>query len=92
VGSKELLVAKVFSTVDERYKELRLRLYAPTAVALITTEEIPTTVRRLADGAGVFVFAASDLFYLLGPTLKKHTLAALRAMIRKESKAIPTLA
>jgi hypothetical protein len=46
VGSKELLVAKVFSTVDERYKELRLRKYAPTAVALITTEEIPTTVRK----------------------------------------------
>jgi Restriction endonuclease len=88
VGSKELLVAKVFSTVDERYKELRLRLYAPTAVALITTEEIPSTVRRLADGAGVFVFAASDLFYLLGPSLKKHTVAALRTLIRKESKAI----
>jgi hypothetical protein len=48
-------------------------------------------VRRLADGAGVFVYAASDLVYLLGPTLKKHTLAALRAMIRKESKAIPVL-
>ena len=93
VGSKELLVAKVFSTVDERYKELRQRLYAPTAVALITTEEIPTTVRRLADGAGVFVFAASDLFYLLGlAALKKYTVAALRALIRKESKAIPILA
>lgn len=46
VGSKELLIAKGFSTVDERYKELRLRKYAPTAVALITTEEIPTTVRK----------------------------------------------
>jgi hypothetical protein len=66
VGWKELLVAKVFSTVDERYKELRLRSYAPTAVALITTEEIPATVRRLAQRAGVFVFASSDLFYLLG--------------------------
>ena len=91
VGSKELLVAKVFSTVDERYRELRLRPYAPTAVALITTEEIPTTVRRLADGAGVFVFASSDLFYLLGPSLKRHTLAAVRALIGRESKAIPTL-
>jgi hypothetical protein len=39
-------------------------LYAPTAVALITTEEIPSTVLRLANGAGVFVFAALDLFYL----------------------------
>lgn len=91
VGSKELLVAKVFSTVDARYKELRLRLYSPTAVALITTEEIPSTVRRLADGAGVFVFAASDLFYILGPSMKKHTVAELRAMIRNEAKTIPTL-
>ena len=60
VGSKELLVAKIFSTVDERYKELRLKPNAPTAMALITTEEIYSTVRRLADGAGIFVFASSD--------------------------------
>lgn len=92
VGSKELIVAKVFSTVDERYKELRLRSYAPTAIALITTEEIPTTVRRLADGAGVFVFAASDLFYLLGPSLKQHTLTVVRAFIKEQAKGIPVLA
>ena len=91
VGSKELLVARVFSTVDQRYKELRLRFCAPTAVALITTEEIPTTVRRLAEGAGVFVFAASDLYYLLRPSLKKYTVAAVRALIRRESKTIATL-
>jgi len=92
IGSKELLVAKVFSTVDERYKELRLRSYAPIAIALITTEEIPTTVRRLADGAGVFVFASSDLFHLLGPRLKKkYTVAAVRALIKKEMRTIRTL-
>ena len=91
LGSKELLVAKVFSTVDERYKELRLRLYAPTAVALITTEEIPSTVRRLADRAGVFVFAASDLFYLLGSSLKKQTLTAMRSLIKREFKSIKVL-
>jgi hypothetical protein len=92
VGSKELLLAKVFSTVDERYKELRLRIYAPTAIALITTEEVPATVRRLADGAGVFIFASSDLFHLLRPSLKKHTLKALRAFIKKEAIGIPVLA
>jgi hypothetical protein len=92
VGSKELLVSKIFSTVDERYKELSLRRYAPIAIVLITTEEIPTTVRKLADGAGVFVFASSDLFYLLAPSLGgKHTVAAVRALIRKEAKTILTL-
>jgi hypothetical protein len=91
VGSKELLIAKVFSTVDERYKELRLRHYAPTAIALITTEEIPSTVRRLAEGAGVFVFASSDLFHLLSPRLKQNSAASIRALIKKEGKTIPTL-
>lgn len=91
VGSKELLIAKVFSTVDERYKELRLRPYAPTAVALITTEEIPSTVRRLAEGAGVFVFASSDLFHLLSSRLKRNTVASIQALIKNEGKNIPTL-
>ncbi len=91
VGSKELLLFKVFSTVDARYKELRLRPYAPIAVALITTEEVPSTVRRLAEGAGVFVFAASDLYYLLGPSLKKRTTRGLRALIVQEKKTISTL-
>ena len=37
------------------------------------------------------MFAASDLFYLLQPLLKKHTVRAVRAMIRREAKEIPTL-
>ncbi len=93
LGSKELLVAKVYSTVDERYRELRLRSYAPIAIALITTEEIPTTVRRLAEGAGVFVFASSDLFYLLGTSLKyKYTVAAVRALLRTGARYVRKLA
>jgi restriction endonuclease len=91
VGSKELLLAKAFSSVDERYRELRLKHYAPTAIALITTEEIPLTVRRLAAAAGVFVFAAHDLFYILSPLLKTKTTAALSAFIKTEEQLIPTL-
>lgn len=91
VGSKELLVARVFSTVDERYRELRLTPYAPTAIALITTEEVPSTVRRLAEAAGVFVFAASDLFHILAPRLRRHTAAAIRALVEREGKSISTL-
>ncbi|HEY1501106.1 MAG TPA: restriction endonuclease [Acidobacteriaceae bacterium] len=91
VGSKELLITRVFSTVGERYKELRLRPFAPIAVALVTTEEIPTTVRRLADGAGIFVFASSDLFHILGPSLKMHTISGIRALIHEEGKTIRTL-
>jgi hypothetical protein len=92
VGSRGLLLSKVFSTVDERYKELRLRAYAPTAIVLITTEEIPATVRRLADRAGAFVFASSDLFHILRPSLKKkYTVAAIRALIKNEARRIRTL-
>ena len=91
IGSKELLVAKVFSTVDERYKELKLKSYAPTALALVTTEEIPVTVRRVTEGAGVFVFAASDLYHILAPRLRKKNTAAMRQLLKKESEFITTL-
>lgn len=90
VGSKCLLVAHAFATVDLRYSELKLRGYAPTALALITSEEIPSTVRRLAENGGLFVFAASDLFELLSPILTKKR-KTLTQLIRSEEKAIETL-
>lgn len=91
VGSRGLLLAKAFSTVDERYIELSIRHFAPIAIALITTEEIPSSVRRLAENAGVYVYAASDLFYLLNPGNKTIDVDSLRRMLRKESKSIQTL-
>lgn len=91
VGSKELLIARVFSTVDERYRQLTLRPYSPIAIALITTEEVPSTVRRLAEGAGIFVFAASDLFQILGRRKGSNTAAAIRRLIKKHAKSISTL-
>lgn len=91
VGSKELMIARVFSTVNERYTQLELKPYAPIAIALITTEEIPSTVRRLAEGAGVFVFAASDLFHILSPRLRKNTAAAIRALVKEQGRSISTL-
>jgi hypothetical protein len=59
--------------------------------SLASPRQIPVTVRKLAEGAGVLVFASSDLFYLLGPSLKSHTVAAVRELIKKEAKTIPTL-
>ena len=91
IGAKELLVARIFSTVGERYRELNLKPYAPTAVALVTTEEVPSTVRRLAERAGIFVFAASDLLIVLRPRLKRRTTGGIQALIRREEKSIPTL-
>jgi hypothetical protein len=91
IGSKELLVARVFSSVDQRYRELTLRPYAPTAVVLMTSEEIPATVRRLAEGAGVFVYAASDIFHVLSPRLGRNTASSIRELIVKESRSIVTL-
>lgn len=91
VGSKELLAARVFSTVEKRYKDLQLKRYAPTAIALVTTEEVPSTVRRLAEGAGVFVFAAFDLFHILSPRLKGASVSSIRTLLKHEERSIPTL-
>lgn len=92
VGSKELLIAKAFSTVDERYRELQLRCYGPIAIALVTGEEIPTTVRRLADNAGIYVFASSDIFHLLQPSLgADYSVRAIRKLLAKEGESISKL-
>lgn len=91
IGAHGLLLAKAFSTVDKRYIDLVLRHFAPIAVALITTEEVPSTVRRLAENAGVFVYAASDLLHLLnfGPSVPSTS--KLRKLLQVETKSITTL-
>lgn len=91
VGTLELLVAKVFSTVDEKYKELTLRPYSPAALALVTTEEIPSTVRRLAERSGLFVFASSDLYHIFAPRLSRNSARAIQAYVQREAVSIRTL-
>jgi HJR/Mrr/RecB family endonuclease len=91
VGTKELLLAKAFSTIDKKYSELRLLNYAPTAIVLITTEEIPATVRRLAKNSGAFVLAASDLRHLLTPLIPRASIASLKKYLADQMKHIPSL-
>lgn len=91
VGTKELLLAKAFSTIDKKYAELRLLNYAPAAIVLITTEEIPATVRRLAQNSGAFVLAASDLRQLLEPNIPRKSLVSVRKYLADEMKHIPSL-
>jgi hypothetical protein len=92
VGSNELLISKIFSTVDERYKQLSLTPYGPAALVLITTHEIPSTVRRLAERAGVYVLESSDLFELFKTDLTApFTLKKLEALLEKEVLGVPVL-
>lgn len=92
IGTNELLLSRIFSTVDERYKELKLEPYSPTALLLMTTHEFPTTVRRLAERSGVFVLEASDLYDVFkndfGTTIG---LQELEEFIALETKGISVL-
>lgn len=92
VGTGEMLLSRIFSTVDERYKELELKPYGPTALLLVTTHEFPSTVRRLAERAGAFVLEASDLYDLIGLRIKSPVnVAALESFITSEMAGIPRL-
>jgi len=92
VGTNELLVSKIFSTVDQRYKELELLPYAPAALLLLTTHEMPSTVHRLAERAGIYVFEASDLYDLLSTCLAgKVNADALQRLIDSEIASIPSI-
>jgi hypothetical protein len=91
VGTTELLVNKIFSTVQERYKDLQLAPYAPTGLLLLTTHAIPSTVRRLAERAGIFVLEASDLYELISGEIKPIDVNSFVRYIAEETKDIPVL-
>lgn len=65
VGSYDLALHKVFSTVDIRYKELDLLPFAPVGLVFLTSEEIPLPVKRLASRAGIVVLSSDDLYDVL---------------------------
>jgi hypothetical protein len=75
VGSYDLALHKVFSTIDTRYKDLDLLPFAPTALLFITSQEIPNTVKRVASRAGIVVLGSDDLFDILLPHLPKRAAA-----------------
>ncbi len=65
IGSAELAMFRIFSTVDEKYEDLNIKPYGPCILVLITTEEIPRTVKLIGRNAGIVVLSAQDLAILL---------------------------
>lgn len=65
VGSYDMALHKIYSTVDIRYQDLELLPFAPTALVFMTTEEVPRTVKRLSIRSGIVVLSSDDLFDLL---------------------------
>lgn len=72
VGSFDLALHKIYSTIDIRYSDLELLPFGPVALIFITSEEVPSTVKRLAGRAGVVVLSSDDLYDILlaGPVRK----------------------
>lgn len=90
IGSNELLVSKIFSTVDEKYKELEILPYSPAALLLLTTHEMPSTVRRLAERSGIYVFEATDLYEIFSQNLNDNIdEKSLLNIIDTEIESIP---
>jgi len=61
VGSAELAVHKIFSTVDQRYAALRIKPFGPTVMVFMTTQEIPRTVKTMGQNFGIVVLSAQDI-------------------------------
>jgi hypothetical protein len=95
VGSVELAIHKIFSTVDQKYKDLVIKPFGPSIMVFLTTEELPRTVKTIGRNAGIVVLAAQDLAVLfsrarLVPRNRwKHRSirSALRRSIRGQQKA-----
>lgn len=61
VGAVELAIHKIFSTVDSKYNDLTIKPFGPTVMVLMTTQEIPYTVKTIGRNAGIVVLSAQDL-------------------------------
>ena len=61
VGAVGLALHKIFSTVDEKYAELTIKPFGPTVMVLLTTQELPCTVKTIGRNAGILVLSAQDL-------------------------------
>jgi Restriction endonuclease len=65
VGSYVMSMHKIYSTVNEKYPELTLLPFGPTALVFITTQELPHTVKRMSMKSGIIVLSSDDLFDIL---------------------------
>jgi hypothetical protein len=70
VGAVHLALHHIYSSVDDLYQLLDLKPFEPTALVLITSEEVISSVRRLADRAGLVVYSSDDLYEIFWPDLK----------------------
>lgn len=62
IGSATLAVHRIFSSVDIKYEDLEILPFSPVALVFVTSEEVPGTVRRLAQRTGIIVVTSDDLF------------------------------
>ena len=62
VGSVDLAIHKIFSSVDNKYNDLVIKPFGPTILVFLTTQEIPQTVKRVAAKAGLIVFTPVDIY------------------------------
>ena len=93
IGSYELALHKIFSTVDTKYPDLTLLPFAPSSLIFMTSEEIPSTVKRMSLRSGVIVLTSDDLFDLLmayfSPLPAKISKTWLLQKLRAEFITIP---
>ncbi|MBA2704182.1 MAG: restriction endonuclease [Blastocatellia bacterium] len=93
IGSKELAIHKIYSTIDDRYSDLDIPPFSPVGLLFITTEEVPLTVKRLGVRSGMVILSSDDLHDLLVSNWtkrpKKLTRAWLLKELRKSIKNIP---
>lgn len=93
VGSVELAIHRIFSTEDEKYEDLTISPFGPCVMVLVTTEELPRTVKTIGRNAGIVVLSASDLAILFSRTNsipKRSERKTLVAALKRLASGFPT--
>jgi hypothetical protein len=61
VGASKLAQLKIYSKIGGRYNDLEIKPFAPLAIIFVTSQEVPRTVKNMANAAGIVVLASDDL-------------------------------
>jgi len=72
VGSTLLAINKIYAVLDEKYKDLDIKIFSPGVYLFITSGEIKYTAKLLAQKSGIILLTSDTIFSIFCRYWKAH--------------------
>lgn len=90
VGSVKLAKHNVYAVHSEKYRDLTFRAFSPVALVYLTSGEISSSAKTLAQNAGVVLLASDEIYHIFQEYWHKigiavpATIKAFKARLQKD--------